>query len=545
LENPIRTMALPAAVGDATTTWDGKDDSGKIVAPGVYLLYIEAEGTGGTARSLIGVVTVFGVQLEKEDPDYPSASVPLRYEDYYPSLGDKIIKIKAEPTNALSGIKVTCEVVSPAAGVVIKVGDQIASETVFDAKGMAAFKLSAPQLTPENGPIQLKFTLLKQADDEKVGEISGTWNIKNNSNVTLSEVLDGRAVFVYDSDTSNMNKGNHKGVTGAGVTDDGQRRFDFAQELLNQVVPRKRSVEGYSLIDEDGIYYNATQAAVRTFKDNFHVSNQTINAGVNSLNKLMHDYDKTASDWADRIIDKETLVGVAQRAQDNKINTAADGDTGLYELYSNVVKVFVDAMIYEAQRYADFNEKTWYGRGGTVEQGPNVEDGQGVSYCFGCKDDLATFSGHVSSCDNNPDTGDAPDDYRGGVSDETCEVVKTDALQYPGLFSDEYNANSHNQPYYPTYWAGIDCSGFIQRLMLHSKNEYETDLALRIDVNDLIFNHETDVVSGAIGSQNFFVDNRAFDFSRQDQLKKGDLVEYSHHISMVYSDRWGGKQSWW
>lgn len=57
----IRSQALPTAVGNQTTTWDGKDDSGQFVIPGVYKLVIQATGAGGKASSKERSVAVFKI----------------------------------------------------------------------------------------------------------------------------------------------------------------------------------------------------------------------------------------------------------------------------------------------------------------------------------------------------------------------------------------------------------------------------------------------------------------------------------------------------
>jgi len=69
----------------------------------------------------------------------------------------------------------------------------------------------------------------------------------------------------------------------------------------------------------------------------------------------------------------------------------------LYELYDNVVKAFVKKIIEKAESYATANNKTWYARTGE-KQGPDVEGGTGVSYCFGGKQDIGDYNSTVTSC---------------------------------------------------------------------------------------------------------------------------------------------------
>ncbi|MGH7238908.1 MAG: hypothetical protein ACREHG_02460, partial [Candidatus Saccharimonadales bacterium] len=128
------------------------------------------------------------------------------------------------------------------------------------------------------------------------------------------------------------------------------------------------------------------------------MDNTQINGDKNSFQKLMKDYGKqTVADvtsWTNQIIDKETLVGTTLSSNDTAINSTTNGDTGLYELYNNVIKPFVYAMISTADTYRTGANANWVSRAG---YGPSVH-GKSVSYCYGCKDRLTTFNAIVASC---------------------------------------------------------------------------------------------------------------------------------------------------
>jgi hypothetical protein len=251
---------------------------------------------------------------------------------------------------------VRARVIVPAAGGMVTVAPQ--EEVPFTDQGEAVFNLSAPTITPvDYEKVEIEFTYVKDYEDQ--GSIRGEWRVRNNSNVKFVEVLRGEAVFVFDDNAGN----NHKGVTPANVTDDNERYFDFVQELLNQVVPRKRSVLNYNLLDEQGagrgIYNNTVAQVIGTFKEHFRVDN--VGKPKGDFMKLLTDYNKTEEmeTWRNRIVDKYILVGNNQNTAHNLINPSlVEGDTGLYELYQNVVQKFVNSMIRLCESYRDHSSPT-------------------------------------------------------------------------------------------------------------------------------------------------------------------------------------------
>jgi hypothetical protein len=527
------------------------------------------EGTGVEIRSDPITLAFAQIYIEKQDPAFPDSK--LRWNDFYPALGGgKTIVIRGQDTqgNLLNTKKVKAQVEYPA---IDKVKVEPVSGTKF-VDGRVAFKLSAvagQDIAPSSATIpagidfvKVRFDILSD-NDIKEGEFFGFWNVKNNSNITLEEVLNGEAVFVYDESTAE----NHVGKTESIVTEDGQRRFDFVQELLNQVVSRKRSVgdANYTLIDESGVFNSATKAAIELFKQHFNVNNDTINESKNSFNKLKKDYGLTEKD---KIVDKETLVGVTKSDADVLINgtSGSSGDAGLYELYENVVKAFVRKMIAEAERYS--NDTTAFkDRGGALRNG--------VSYSYGSNDNLSQYQDAATNRTYAPypyPTGEPYDSYRGNVGQVDP------GKQYAGLRDTEkaiwdtqfLTANCDqitNHKFYPQYWAGIDCSGFIQRVINAADPALNPNNGMPpVTIWDVPNLEEYKVVCLGPGANNRDLKNRTwvsyfFDYFSDSRratryivlpdsgtererllklIKKGDLIRYDDiHISMVYSERWG------
>lgn len=494
----------------------------------------------------------------------------MRWDDYYPSLGDKTIVIRSlDETPEIEGRIVKAEItyLQPDGEATITAQaaqTSIAQIKLDDGYYRAKFKLSGQRLTPsvpfsrDTDNIRIKFTLISKDGKKDESTIEEKWYIKNNSNTLLSDVLTGAAVFTYDQDQDNYGNTDHKGVT----ENETEKKFDFVQELLNQVIPRKRSVKSYSYIDEDGIFYSGTETAIVKFKDHFNVDNTKANTN-NSFNKLIKDYNHEAvrAYWSNKIVDKETLVGSQFTTTERVVNQNDSGDTGLYELYENGVKVFVDAMLTEAERYITAPTQNWVARTGETATGTDTH-GPGMSYCFGCKDSIEQFNDTVVNCqaetvgqiiDRENDIVDPiAIKYRGNVgslNNTSCHVggVANRMGQWAGLKDDEWDnwhgnvTNNAPAAFNPVNWAGIDCSGFVQRAIVAADSQLD-------DINTPVQPIQPTPGLELIGSSGFFDSNYVYyqlratisdnaRIEQQKKLRKGDLIRYNSHISIVYSEK--------
>ncbi len=265
-------------------------------------------------------VKAYGIYLESVDTQYPNSK--LRYFDYYPALGGKKITVKGMNLDGTptTGRKIKAKILAPTNFTI-----NITPEVMLDGAGKTEFTLTADPtlgpvmnsdpLTGTNG-IQVQFSLMASDGTTTTQTIQPVWNVKTNANTNLKEVLDGQAVFTYDTASGD----NHKGKTTA--SKDEYRKLDYVQELLNQVVPRMRETydgsawvpNQYSLLDENGIYDNVAYAGVKLFKQSFGIEP----AASDTYNKIKKDYGLDATDtnspplyWFYKIMEKESLVGTA------------------------------------------------------------------------------------------------------------------------------------------------------------------------------------------------------------------------------------------
>jgi hypothetical protein len=464
------------------------------------------------------ILGTFGV--EKEDPEFPL--VDLNWYDYYPPLGDKNIKINLGLwfVPDLTQYKVRATILSPLSDVGLVKDNEPADMMVeknFDESGSVIVKLSGQALAPkldfdDVDEIEIHFELLDQLG-RIMAEERATWKVRNNFNTTLGEVLEGKAVFVYDT----VEDENHIGVNEEEVQDYGKEKFEYVQMLLNQVVSRKRSVGTYVLIDEDGIFGDQTRDAIALYqhKDHFNVLIPDAAKKV-AFNKLMKDYDKIGDRviWYPRIVDKRLLV--VEEEEVYPIEASIDpslidkADTGMLELYKNVVeRIMHDMVINGAENgYIRQASDNWYSRPVAVNNkifGPNYtanRHGPGMSYCYGCKDSVEDFN-LVKPCVGMLATN--PIDYRGNL-DDNCNIVmgETNTGKWAGLYSgsqfhngglgsewwawylglfpvDSWNGVSTHEEYRPSFWAGIDCSGLVLRSRDYVDRHEEAMYSLYLD----------------------------------------------------------------
>ena len=454
----------------------------------------------------------------------------------------------------------------------------------------------------------------------------------------LQEVLDGKAVFVYDDTDDPARNGSYRSVYSTyaqmdvNADPEGSRRFYYVQEMLNQVVPRKRNLTNpfgtdaysYTLIDENGQYNADAYNALIAFKDNFAlnvndmIGEYELSTGYTGndntsiiFRKLMKDYGKrrtgtpwlidgaAGDSWLYKIIDKDTLVKTTQRiplsnenvTTDNAdvlINGTGQNDTGLYELYKNVVERFVNGMIDNAEHYSgdegiagiDAPKDDWVSRGdiagdtATNGHGPSGcaaatpptcigEHGKGMSYCYGCKQKVDQFNSSVSKWKAPPNSvyPNIPTDYEGDVDDNTGQdnADQSSAKKWPGLYDDtewalwNSHQSTHEYDYYnPQYWAGIDCIGLAMR-NIQAAAAGLPDIGLSFPKVCVAY---TDTTYTTCAEQEPITDDKALDWvstrlfnnrmrgqayyfmktSDKKHIHKGDVVLYADHISTVYSE---------
>ncbi len=115
------------------------------------------------------------------------------------------------------------------------------------------------------------------------------------------------------------------------------------------------------------------------------------------------------------------------------------------------------------------------------------------------------------------------------------------------MWSTELNVGTgaQNTPFWPTYWSGVDCSGFVQRMILRGRDLYSTNLNLNVDITNLIFNHTTETIGGEIGANSFITNNRTYPIALNQvrKIKRGDIIQYQsgtfRHVTIVHSARYG------
>jgi len=558
---------------------------GKVGDMGQNLAVVEKGGWVYTANQQTGmkVVNLDPVYLEHYCVDAEfGESVKIPCTHYYPALGTKTITLKAHdwswvtpliPPARVKYVGVSSIIPSAQANdVTVKaVGDEKCPNTstscsTVDSNGLAKFTVKTDASFTETD-VYLEFEIDQTS-------ITGVWNlmpdatnaqshiakvklkVRDNANVSFDEVLAGTAVFTYDGGKSQGNKDIDK-----------SKGFYYVQELLNQVVPRGRtmyddtaSVENkwvantYQLIDEhDGLFDSKTYEALRNFKQSYAIEKNN-----DIFKKIAKDYSLPVEDaaklkWRFKVIEKEMLIGKVKRIPaETETITASNADsipnsspnkqnppdTGLYELYKNVVERFVNKMIAEGDQYrtskGSGTSTSWISR-----TGETVTESE--SYCWGCKNDYNYFWSNVTTC-RPPVAGKVSSLYAGNVNNADCSFAGS--KRYSGLKDTEVNKSS--QYYAFEQWTGIDCSGFVQRIVMSGKSLALPGLQTKIpSLTDTNFDH---MDAGAIQAKDFFdvVSHTAYWTIPADadqslkllkKLRKGDLVKYGNtHISTIYDD---------
>jgi hypothetical protein len=391
-----------------------------------------------------------------------------------------------------------------------------------------------------------------------------TINVRNNSNVKLNDVIKNKAVFVYDKFDLFP----------------GDPELKYAQMMLNQVIPRKQSYYddagiNYKMIEENGIFNNETMTAIKTFKNNFDME------GISGIGNY-NDTNGSGDDWSDtfkglmkdygynsyfsvpflhKIIDQALLVGKFDRPADFLINKTpgSANDTGLYELYTYVVKPFIDGMIAEADRYTgSAPTDNWSSRPVTVETrsknsftgkienkkvfinfgpiGTKYPHGPGVSYSYAGYNTIQEFNDKVTKC---PAPDSIEKTYSGNADKQSCAIGSTG--RYAGLTQNEYSLGG--SMYKAENWAGIDCTGFLTKLVTKSVRDM---LPKKLDVKAMVVDYHGPSVADLV---NNLAESTYYSIHNNDDetkfLTKGDIALFLipkkiHHAALFYSDRISG-----
>jgi len=381
---------------------------------------------------------------------------------------------------------------------------------------------------------------------------------KDNSEITLEDVLQKDAVYIHDPEVESISDENPE--------DYSQRRFDYIQELLNQVVPRKFTLvdrgnnsTDYVFLDENGQYGDETQRAIELLRSSFH----TVSWDESEvISKLKEDYenDFTDGEWLTKVVDRDLLVGsiylnnnaMSQATRD--LYDPYEDKNGVLELYENYVVPFIDKMIEEAEKYVndttrwihrptDIGEPALIGTGDTIY----VDDylnivylNTGAAYSFGSIDRRDEWRQKITS---NP--GEYPveawSEYEFG--------------HQPGLYyENEEQLWVRDQTAYPQYcpwdWAGIDCRGLVQRCIKIAGNQikwFEDEYLVpdRI-VPDLDDDEDYDIGSSYFTQQGINEPGQTDNYGNayiipttndnwHERLKRGDILHSSIHVVIIYS----------
>jgi hypothetical protein len=606
------------------------DENGNMMPIGQTPGIVEKDGWVYLANMVDGmrVLDLDPVALKLYCDETEDGVSPNFCADFYPDLGAKKMLVYGVDTY-------NAPLQSPARLIIYdptkfeKAGFDITKEAMFkDGYAELTIKKNANYKNSVSNDIHyITFQMTAKTRTDVVNNIEPlTLAIRNNANVELDEVIAGTAVYVASDVPSKTTV--EKAADGS---DKIVQRFDFVQELLNQVVPRKRSLQAnkvkvtYQLIDErSGVFDSSpatvtatapdtsTERALRLFRENFGMGNTSVAftkdangvvtytpssadgtvVGDNTspvFRKISKQYDfsgyRDPARVADmkaklsKIVDKNTLVGNEKRLYEGDISSSdylintPDGkvkDTGLYELHENVVKVLVSGMITEASLYADFVGKNWFPRDSSVKE-------KGVSYNFGGKQTLSQYSDTVATaCGLASSTINSITlyykDKDGAVKEEIGDKVISPAIndtyksvdelngcqtsnltsnkKYPGLLLGEQisfmrgvgdyykNENMTDEwPEYPQFnpsqWAGIDCSGLVQRAIMFGKKQI---LGGRVAVPAFSNTFsEFGMNIGSLSSSSFLEEERSYKFRDEKMIKRGDLISTSGHIAIVYS----------
>lgn len=205
-----------------------------------------------------------------------------------------------------------------------------------DSDGCIELELEHPAETPPGpGLIFLQASFDEKFQTYSMLDISIRRN--NDTLMDLREVIDGNSLLVHQS----SNK----------VESEGVKRL---QDLLNQVVARKKSVTDFSFLETHGKYDDNTKKAVKSFIEKFAGAFDYPKGHFDvKVNNLVKEYiKKEYGAYEDgKIVDRSLLIGTKEWASGDEVKTI----DGLLDIYTGVVERFFSQMLARAEEYASCN----------------------------------------------------------------------------------------------------------------------------------------------------------------------------------------------
>ncbi|WP_163340812.1 Ig-like domain-containing protein [Desulfopila sp. IMCC35008] len=535
--------------------------------------------------------------VDTYDSDF--ADLALNRDDYYPDLGKKELKVRAldlyyEPGEGdIEVVEVTNQGMPTDLVKVTPIRPELID-------GVALFNVEAPKFIvdpedSEKNKVKIHFRW-KQNNTNFIYEL----NIRDNTITTIEDVLNGKAVFVakanYRPESTGVGKTKRDKGTTLGENEEcavysdapkarykmglDKQKFDMLEEMLNQVLSRKytSSQKHKRLLNEDGLFDELTQKGLKLFKTEFnHLVNfdeYNSEAFSSTFSRIISDYPsvlESIGDYTNKIVDRKTLVGDTYSESDIFVNDKVSTiDTGLFELYDNVVKAYIENLIKKAEDYRDLANVRWYSRDNDNVISENSQgncegllDGKrSVGYSYGARNTKDEFIEYVTSTGAAPSTSafnssDTYKRYRGHLDNDGVPVlldndgipiVKT-GMKWTGLLRDERNMPGINLHFEPRYWTGIDCSGLIYRCIEYAEAHNEAK-------NDPSWQHlegNFPNLYNLNAKKLYYIQNEIYDKDgkledygtsrkvvRLDNLKNqlhiGDLRVSKDHVVMAYSD---------
>ncbi len=311
----------------------------------------------------------------------PSAEAPDLYnKNFYAGLGERKFEaeLKDKAGNPLKDVMIEWLNIG-ASG---KFQNSNISKTNEQGKAFIYFKVDS---NTSNKTLEIKARVKGTEKEASTGNLAVIFN----SDATIFDIENGNKLLTYDFGNQEANV------------------MKEIKEMLNQVVPRKKSITSYKMLDETGSFKEDTEAAVRSFVEGFGFRNTFLEEDT-AFNEMKKQYPNLTDSHRYRIIGRETIR----------------------ELKSKRLEVdkFINAFLTEADRYANCPTR-WVHDPSENPKYP-IEGSPGEAYLLG----------------------------GGTVLDKFVEKLKANKVG-PGTIS-EYS--SYEVGYRPETDIGIDCSGFVQ-----------------------------------------------------------------------------------